>query len=429
LMGIAACATVAPPPPSFYLESPTPAYSAELTLDERIAVEDAWDYLQRGQAAKAEKILLRLNQRNPFYSAGLGYAALLIDNLPAAEQHFLRAAQDFPDLPLAHLGLGQVYKKSGRRDLAYEEYLEALKREPENAWAKKESEALRRDLTDSFINEARNFASLGNMQKSKESYLKALEYSPKLQEAHLAAARIYIKEKNFNNALFHLKTASANDPKNIALLQDYADALYQAGQLSRSLDTYDRLLEVDSKNAAAKERDDAIKNRLGIIDLPSEYGGIADMTAVTRETVAALIAAKFKDIMDDTPPKSPIIVDIATSWAFQNIVKVASYDIMEVYSNRTFQPKKTMTRSEMAETLVRLVAFLKKRGYRIVEQIPLDRIKIADVPEEHYDFQPIAQVVSYQIMDLAPDKTFKPEIGLSGREAINILDLLHGLIK
>ena len=428
-MGLAACATVAPPPPSLYIESPTPAYSAQLSLDDRLTVEQAWGYLRQGRTDKAEKALLKLDPANPFYYNGLGYVALLNGNLSIAEQYFLRSVQEFPDMPIAHLGLGQIYQKVGQADPAYKEYLEVLKRDPENPWARKESEIIRLKMTEGLIGEAHNFASLGDTAKSKESYLKVLEYSPKLQEAHLALARIYVKEKNYQNALFHLKTADANEPKTKAILQDYADALFQAGQLSRSLDTYQRLIDIDPQNKLALERSEAIRNRLGVVELPSQYNNIPSLEAVTKEDVSALIGVKFRDVLDETPAKSPVIVDITTSWAFQHIVRVASYEIMEVFSNRTFQPRKTVTRAEMADILVRLVAFLKKRGYKIIEQVPIDRVRIADVPQEHSYFQPIAQVIAYQLMDLAPDRTFKPELPMPGREAIKALDLLLGLIK
>ena len=428
-MGLAACATVAPPPPSLYIESPTPAYSAQLSLDDRLTVEEAWGYLRQGRTDKAEKALLRLDPANPFYYAGFGYAAFLNGNFSIAEQYFLRSAQEFPDMPIPHLVLGQIYRKVGQTDLAYNEYLEVLKRNPENPWAKKESEAIRLEKTETLMGEARDFASLGDTAKSQESYLKALEYTPKLQEAHLALARIYLKEKNFQSALFHLKTADGNEPKTKAILQDYADALFQAGQLSRSLDTNQRLLDIDPQNKLAQERAETIKNQLGVVDLPSQYHNIPSLEAVMKEDVSALIGVKFKDVLDETPAKSPVIVDITTSWAFQHIVRVASYEIMEVFSNRTFQPRKTVTRAEMADILVRLVALLKKRGYKIIEQVPIDRVRIADVPREHFYFQPIAQVIAYQLMDLAPDRTFKPELPMPGREAIKALDLLLGLIK
>jgi len=428
-MGLAACATVAPPLPSLYIESPTPTYSAQLSLDDRLTVEQAWGFLRQGRMDKAEKALLRLDPSNPFYYAGFGYTALLNGNLSIAEQYFLRSVEEFPDLTVSHLGLGQIYQKVGQSDSAYKEYLEVLKRSPDNPWAMKEAEALRLEIMEALLGEARKTASLGDAVKSKEAYLKVLEYAPKLQEAHLALARAYVKEKDFPSALFHLKTAEANDPKSRAVLEDYADTLFQAGQLSRSLDVYQRLLAIDPQNKLARERSETVKNKLGVVDLPSQYNNIPSLEAVTKEDVAALISVTFKDAMDETPPKPPVMVDITTSWAFQQIVKVASYEIMEVFSNRTFQPRKTVTRAEMADILVRLVAFLKKRGYKIMEQIPIDRIRIADVPQEHFYFQPIAQVISYQLLDLAPDRTFKPELPMSGREAIKALDLLLGLIK
>ena len=429
LLGCAACVTVTPPPPSLYMEGPPPAFSAELSLDDRIAVEDAWKLLRAGKAAKAEKIILKLGAQNPFYYAGLGYASLLLNNLSAAEENFRRSAGDFPGLSLAHLGLGQVYQMTGRMEQAYTEYLEVLKRDPENAWVQKEVEAIRLQKTEELMSEAKSFASLGDSEKTKEAYLKALEYSPKLQEAHLALARIYIKEKSYQSALLHLRTANSNEPKNRTVLQDYADALFQAGQLSRSLDAYIQLLEVDPQNQTAKSRSESIKGRLGVVDLPSQFNSIASLNSVTREDVAALIGVKFKDIMDVAAPSPPVIVDITTSWASRYIVRIAAFNIMEVYSNHTFQPNKAITRGEMAEILVRLVAFLKKRGYRIIEQIPSDRIKVADVPQEHFYFQPILQVISYQIMELAPDRTFKPELSVSGQDAIRAFDILLGLIQ
>jgi len=150
---------------------------------------------------------------------------------------------------------------------------------------------------------------------------------------------------------------------------------------------------------------------------------------VSKEDVAALIAVKFKDILDEVSPKPPVIVDITTSWASRYIVKVASLALMEVYSNHTFQPRKILTRAELAETLVKLVDFLKTRKYRVIEQIPLERIKIADVPQEHVYFAPIAQVLAYQLMALASDRTFRPEQPVTGAEAIRIFDLLLGIIR
>ncbi len=425
-----ACVTMEPPPPpSLYIESPAPAMSAMLSLDDRIAVEDAWNNLKQGKAAKAEKILTKLGSANPFYYAGLGYAALLLENLPLAEQNFEQAVRERQDMALAHLGLGQVYQKAGKEEQAYNEYLEVLKRDTENAWASKESEAIRTKMTAELLKEGKAYADAGDKEKGKESYLKALHYSPKSQEAHLALARLYREETSYQNALFHLRTANANDPKNKTILRDYADTLTLAEQFPRSLDIYERLLELDPQNKQVKDRIDLLKNKLGIVELPSQYNNIGASEAVTKEDLAALIGVKLRDVLGETSPKPPVIVDITTSWAARFILKTTALEIMDVYSNHTFQPKKIMTRAEIAETLVRLVSLLRKNGYKIVEQIPIDRIQILDVSPEHFSFQAIAQVLSFELMTLAPDRTFRPELGLSGREAIKTLDILLGLIK
>jgi len=417
------------PPPSLYIENPAPAASAELSLDDRIAVEEAWNNLKQGKVAKAEKILTKLGNANPFYDAGLGYASLLLGDVAAAEQYFQQASRNHPEMPLAHLGLAQSYAKAGKEEQAFNEYLEVLKRDPENAYASKESGALRTKKTSELVGRGKSYAAAGSKEKAKESYLEALHYSPKSEESHLALAKIYKEETNYQNALFHLRTATTNDPKSKAILGEYADTLFLAEQFPRSLEVYQRLLEIDPQNKTARDRIDALKNKLGIVELPSQYNSIAGLEAVTKEDVAALIGIKFRDVLGESTPKPPVIIDITTSWASRFILKTTALEIMDVYSNHTFQPRKVVTRAEMAETLVRLVNFLKKGGTKIVEQIPIERIQIQDVPQDHFYFQPIAQVLSYELMTLAPDRTFKPELGLSGRETIKILDILAGLIK
>jgi len=424
-----ACATMAPPPPAFYIENPSTSISTGLSLDARIAVDEVWTLLRQGRADKAEKALLRLGEKHPFFEAGMGYVALLRDDYAGAEARFQGSIRAVPELIAAQLGIGQVYQKLGRREDALKSYLEVLKRDPANAFATGEAGVLRTAIVEALQAEAEEAIRTGRPAEAKDAYLRLLEYSPKLQGAHLALARIFVQEKNFAGVLFHLRTAIGNDPKDKTALREYAEALYQMNQFSRSLDTFQRLLTLDPADKPAKERVEALKVRLGIIDLPEEYGDISGLEAVTKEAVAALIGAKFEDIRTDAAGPPPVIVDISTSWARTYIVKAAAFGIMEVFSNHTFQPKKILTRAEMAETLIRLVEYLKKKGRPIVAQIPEDRIRIADVPQEHPFVRPITSAVSYQLMDLSKERTFRPELTVSGAEAIRILDLLAGLSK
>ena len=429
VIALAACVPVKLLPPSFHVEDLPADKISQLSLEDRIVVEETWTRIRQGDAVRAEKLLTRMGARNPFYLVGMGYVNFLNGLLPAAETYFKQELKNAPDSALAHAGLAQIYEKSGRDDQAFNEYLELLKSEPENAWAVERYEALKARQTETFSKEAKAFLDAGDVESAKSAYLKLLNYSPKDLDAHLALARLYRKDKQLTNALFHYNTAATLDPKNKDVLQEYADALAAAGQNGRALDVYQQALELDSKNKEIKDRVESLKNKLGIFELPSQYQNIPLSMAVTREEVAALIAVKFKPYLDETGAKPPVIIDIATSWASRQIIKVAALGIMEGYANHTFQPRQAVSRAEMAETLVRLLNVLKAKGHKFIRQFPDEMIRIADVSTDNYYYQPIAEVVALQLMELGPDQTFKPEMTLSGQEANKIFDLILSLIK
>ncbi len=426
---LASCVTVRPLPPTFYVENLPSDKISQLSLEDRILVEETWTRIRQGDAVRAEKLIAKMGSQNPFYLVGLGYVSFLNDQLPAAETYFKQELKNDPESTLAHAGLAQIYLKTGQEDQAFNEYLEVLKKEPENPWALKEFEDLKSKLTEAHLEEARSYLAAGDTAQAKAAFLKLLNYSPKDLEAHLGLARLYLQDKEMTNALFHYHTAYTLDPKNKDTVKEYADCLFAAGQNGRSLDMYQEYLELDPKNKEVKDRVENLKNRLGIFELPSQYQSIPSSMAVTREEVAALIAVKFKPYLENGQAKPPVIIDVATSWASRQIMKVASLGIMQGYANHTFQPRQAVSRAEMAEILTRLISLLKTKGFRFVRQFPEEMIQISDVSPDNYYFQPIAEVVALQLMELGPDKSFKPEQTLSGQEAINIFDLILSLIK
>lgn len=430
VLAAGACVTMAPPlTPTIYLENPPGAITAALSLDDRIAVDKVWNLLRLEQADRAEKEILKLGESHPFFWTALGYVALIRNDVVEAEADFHASLRSSPDPVTSHLGLGQVYRRMGRRVDALKSYMEVLKFEPAGVFAAAEAEKLRGTIVDALTIDAVAAAQAGKTAEAKTAYLQILEYAPKLQTAHLALARLYVKEKNFPSALFHLGIASENNPNDKTVLREYADTLYQMNELSRSLSAYERLAALDPADKPIAERTATLKAKLGVVDLPDEYREIPDLEAVAKEDVAALIGAKFSDLWAETSLRTPVLVDISASWARNFIVKVAAFGLMGVYSNHTFQPKKTVTRAELAEIVVRLVDVLKKRGRSIVVQIPPERIQLPDVAPE-YPYAPmIIRAVSYQLMDVFPDRTFRPDRPVTGPEAIRVLDLLAGLSK
>ena len=423
------CATYQPPPPNLYTGDLPQSVVTDLTLDERILVEDAWQSIRVGNTKNAQKILEKLGSGNSFYYVGMGYVAFLLGDSQTAEQYFKASLSYFPEVELAHFGLAHIYDDLNNADNAFSEYREILKKDPDNPWAKPRYDGIKERKTEDALTEAKAFLSAGDPTRSKESFLRALYYSPESKEAHLALGQIYREEGNFQNALLHLKAASNADIQNTDIRKIYADTLFQAGELKNSLGVYEDLLEKNPGDQEIRDRLETIKNRLGIFELPSQYNAIQSTESVTKEDVAALLSVMFKDIIDEQSGTPPIIIDISTSWASRFILHTASLGILDVYPNHTFQPKKVLTRAEVAEILFRLIEHLKRKGYSFIQQIPPNRIQIADVSPSNYYYRPILLLVSYDIMALSRDRAFHPDQAVSGREAIRLLDLILALIK
>ncbi len=399
-----------------------------MTLEERLLVEEAWSYIRQGRADKAGKALSRLTPENPLSYIGFGYLAMLSEDLASAEAYFQAAVSKFPAISLARLGLVQVWEKTGQEDKVFNELREILKTNPEHAWAREKYENLKTKKTELAIEEAEAALSAGDLEKGKAAYLRALHYSPEFVPAHQALATLYRKERKFSNALVHLQAAVASEPQNKKLLEDYASTLEESGQLEKSLDIYERLLQLESGNQKIQQKIENLKNRLGIYEIPSRYTEIPLTEVITREEVAALVAVKLKDVLVEPTPQPPIIIDISASWASRFILKVTSLGFLDVYANHSFQPRKPVTRAEMADLVSRILRYLENQGHRFVRQIPMDRIRVQDVTPEHLCYLPIIQVLSYQIMDLYPDRSFRPDQTLSGQEAIRIMDILLALV-
>jgi hypothetical protein len=130
---------------------------------------------------------------------------------------------------------------------------------------------------------------------------------------------------------------------------------------------------------------------------------------VTKEQMSALIGVKFKDILDKPEGRPPIIIDISTSWASRYILDAASLGLLDVYPNHTFQPRKIITRAEMAEILHRLIRKLEAKGHRFIQQIPPERIQIKDVSPDNFYYRPIVMMISYDLMSMAGGRRFNPD--------------------
>jgi Tfp pilus assembly protein PilF len=429
LLGAWSCATLPTGPPAFFVGDIPPDVSTRLRLDDRIAVKEAWDALKAGRAEHARKLVSKLGTASPAYAVGLAYADLLLGDLAAAEEGFKTSLRSFPDMTPARIGLAQIYESRRENEKVLGEYREILKRDPGDRWAKPRFEALRDDLVKASLADARTALAAGDRETAKREFLKVLFYAPETVEAHLDLARIYRQEKNAASALLHFKAAMEGRTTDKAVLREYAGYLADSGELGQSLDVLEKLAALEPQDAAIGKRIEELKAKLGIYELPSEYAGIPALEAVAREDLAALIGVKFGDLLDSPGGRTEILVDIAMSWAQRYIVKVASLNIMSVFDNHTFQPRRIINRAELADTAVRLIGVLQSRGARFVPLVEARRIQVADVSADNYYRQAIIRALSFQVMTLTPERMFEPERTVPGNEANRVMDLILGLAR
>jgi tetratricopeptide (TPR) repeat protein len=433
LFGTWSCVTFAPAPPSFYIEDLPQSVATRLTLDQRIAADEVWADLKVGRADRARRELVKLGQDNPVYAVGMGFVNLYLSDMASAESNFMDALGRFPDMTPARIGLAHLYEQKGEKDLEIAQYREILKSSPENRWAKPRFEALRNELTKALFNEAASAKAAGKKNDARAALLKVLSYDPESTEANYLLGMADLEENNVPRAILHfsafLEKETASHEQKRTALRALAELYYRNREFGRSLDYYKKLAELDPQDKDVAGKVGELKNKLGVFELPSQYGLIPSQEAITREDLAALIGVKFKDFLNVPERQTQILVDISTSWAQNFIIKVASLAVMSSYDNHTFQPRRIINRAELAESLAALIEFLKGRGVRFVPLLDTRKIVLADVPPDSFYFQPIVKVVSYQVMDQTPQRMFEPERTVPGREAIRSLDIVLGLAK
>jgi len=430
LLAAASCATFQKTytPPSFYLEPPRPVMLASLNLNQRLIFEDGWKSIKKGDVDGARKNFLKLGANSPFYHLGEGYCHLYENDLQAAESFFQKALEIDRELIPARIGLVTIYEHLGQEEKEFSQLREILKKEPDHAWARPKLEALKNKLTQQLVSQAREALGKNKKEEARQNLLKALFYAPDSVETHTLLARIYRSEKKLPQALNHYQAAlnlSANDK---VLLREYAETLLENDDLSKSLDIYEKLEELNPQDKEVLGKISFLRNQLGIVEIPSLYNQIPQSSAITRQDLAAIIGVKFYQFLPE-PKNTPIIVDIAASWASKFIIKVVGNSIMDVYENHTFEANRTITKAELSETFYRLINHLKSRGKKIIPQIPENKIMISDIPTDNLYYYPAVQMVAYQLMELSPSRRFMPEAPVPGNEALRIADLLLNLIQ
>jgi len=209
-------------------------------------------YLLQGDYANASatyNLLIDSGVKVPH--AHLGIAKIAIENgeLNQAIEQLDIAIKMAPKYREAHALLAEVYRRQGEKIKAEEQFA-IMEKLPE-----------RLDLKDpvyyemveegasSFWCQVRgmNYLNSGQLNKAEEEFKKALLAKPN-EVSHTSLGYVYQRQKRFENALDHYKTALKINPKFSGALNNMAVIYYELGDIERAVKIVKDALKADPKS-------------------------------------------------------------------------------------------------------------------------------------------------------------------------------------
>jgi hypothetical protein len=148
---------------------------------------------------------------------------------------------------------------------------------------------------------------------------------------------------------------------------------------------------------------------------------------LTRGDLAALIAVRLEAIVRAAPVRQVVVTDTRGHWAATWIAQVAAAGIMEPFENHTFQPRALVRRGDLATAVNRLLTLIAASDPALRTRLT-QRPAIADMTQRHIQYRAAAAAVSSGVMPLLEGDRFQVGRVVSGREAVDVLDKVRGLV-
>jgi tetratricopeptide (TPR) repeat protein len=263
--------------------------------------------------------LSKINFAQDYYSLGNLYFKK--GELPKAKEQFLLALKEDPDLRRAHLNLGNIYFRERNYSRTEEEFLEELKLHPEQEKAHNNLSVLYRIK--------------GDYPSAIEQAKEALKIKPYYPEANINLSLAYLKENNFPLAESTLLSAAVLYPslKNIRF---YLGMIYQKqGKSDEALQEYELIL-------GEKSRTENLDYNLGLIyskDDPAREG-ISGLKAYAAYN-SGLIYLQNKEII---PARKSLIqsIEFKPDFAEAHATLGNLYDLQREYRSAIEELQKAL---------------------------------------------------------------------------------------
>jgi len=420
LVALAACGK--------HVTSPLPeaqdyVYSApaagELSASDATSLQAAWRDVLSGDTESAAKRYEKLLRRNPASLAartGLGYARLRAGEAGRAQEAFLAVLAKRPEDVPALVGMGSVATRTGDTEGAVALYKRAAAVAPEDAVVRKRLAALKLQVAERRMAEAQAALERKDPDAAATAYRRALDVAPEVAGVRLALADL-LAGRGERGAAIEVLEADISGERQVLLR--LGRLLEDEKEFARALDVYTRILAHGPGDEEARAGQRRAREGVEASAMPPEYQAIPDAARVSRADLAALLAVRVPALRRAGAGEPKVAVDIASSWARDQIARVLALGLVDVYPNHTFQPNAIVRRVDLARAAARTLD--------LVHWPPGAAPVPSDMSRAHLDFDVVARALAAGIMGLSPEGAFEPWRPVSGREAIDVVDAVARL--
>ena len=382
--------------------------------------QDAWQLLQSGELAEAERTYARLLKRTPGDPAlltGLGYVALARQDADKAVTRFDEALGRRADLPAALAGRGQALLALNRLPDAIASFEAAQKLDPRLDFSAR-IEALRFRVVDASVARARTLAASGKLDDARAAYEQALAASPDSALLHRELAIVERRAMHDAEADAHLERALELDPSDRASHVLLAESREKTGDLDGAIASYEAAQRIEP-SPDVESRLARLRERQELARMPAAYQTLPQREAVDRADVAALLGVRLGPLLRTAPSRpTPLVTDVRGSWALPWVMTALRAGVMEPFANHTFQPGARVRRAELAMIVSRVLGLIGAQDPRRAQKWQKDAPSIADVPASHPAHGAISQAVAADVLPRTQASTFEPQRFVTGADAV-----------
>ena len=420
-----------------YVEDQAPVPGPDLSEEAVRDLSESWALIVAGRLGEADLRLAPLRTLapgDPGVLSAAGFLALRSGNPSGAGELFERTLDAAPDDVLASLGALLLILDSEDQELLFNRLTHLSELDPDASVVSERLPGLALEVAENRLSRARELARSDEPGPAvAEAYRAALEAMPDSADLFLEAAEAALAAGDRQSAREWFEAVAANPvaSKRQALLSGLAAAelLADARRFTESLTRLDGILRDPALRGFADlvDRADGLGRRLEVARLSERYARIREAERVTREQLAALLAAEIGEPDDDRNADPVIAIDLERSWAASLIQTAVGAGYLRLYPDHTFKPRGLVTRGELAESLAAVFGKFDPEALRTAAD-DSSRLDLSDVPPDHRYREAVAIAAQLGLLRVSDGGMFRPLAFASGAEAVRAVTILRDLL-